>query len=125
MPLIRRVPKRGFTNIFRQEFEIVNLSDLERFPEGSVVSERELAEARLVKGVRLVGRGEGAEPRLVRRRGFRVKVLANGALDRPLTVRAHAFSAAARRKIEAAGGTAEVCGVGATAPDQERDEGGQ
>ncbi len=124
MPLIRRVPKRGFTNIFRQEYEVVNLTDLARFSEGSVVSERELAEARLVRGVRVVPRGPDDEPRLVRRRGFRVKVLGDGELDRRLTVRAHAFSAAARRKIEAAGGAAEVLPVGAGAPDTTPDEDG-
>ena len=110
MPLIRRVPKRGFTNIFRREFEIVNVSDLDRFADGAVVSEREFAEARLVRGLRVVPRGEGEEPKLVRRRGFRIKVLGDGEVDRRLTIRAHAFSGAARRKIEAAGGTCEVLG---------------
>ncbi len=109
MPLIRRVPKRGFTNIFRVGNEVVNLGDLNRFDEGAVVGPEELVAARLVRRARLVQRGpEGSPPELVRPRRFRIKILAKGALDRELTVRAHAFSAAARRAIEAAGGTAEV-----------------
>jgi len=88
MPLLRRVPKRGFTNIFRTEYEIVNLSGLADL-EGAVTPKL-LAE---------LGRVRPGRP---------VKILANGEVDRALSVSAHKFSAAARRKIEAAGGTCEV-----------------
>jgi large subunit ribosomal protein L15 len=88
MPLLRRVPKRGFTNIFRTEYEIVNLSGLTDL-EGEVTPEV-LAEKGKV------------------RRGRLVKILGQGEIDRALSVSAHKFSAAARRKIEAAGGSCEV-----------------
>jgi large subunit ribosomal protein L15 len=87
MPLVRRVPKRGFTNIFRTVYAVVNLGDLEGF-EGDVTPDS-LAEAGLV------------------RRGRPLKVLGDGEVGRALTVKAHAFSASARAKIEAAGGTCE------------------
>ena len=87
MPLIRRVPKRGFTNIFRKEYSVVNLRDLEGF-EGEVTPET-LLERGLV------------------RRGMRVKVLGDGDASGALTVKAHRFSRMAREKIEAAGGTCE------------------
>lgn len=91
-PLYRRLArKRGFINRFRVEFEPVNLSDLARFEAGTLVTPELLASA----GV-------------VRRRDMPVKVLANGELDKALTVRAHKFSAAARQKIEAAGGAVEA-----------------
>jgi len=88
MPLLRRVPKRGFTNIFRIEYAIVNLAGLADW-EGEVTPEL-LAE----KGRVRVGRP--------------VKILGQGQIDRALTVSAHKFSAAAKRKIEAAGGSCEV-----------------
>lgn len=110
MPLIRRVPKRGFTNIFRREYEVVNLRDLGGFDDGAVVGEAELVAARLVRSARLHPGGGDEAPALVRPRGFRIKILGAGELERRLTVRAHAFSAAARRKIEAAGGSAEHIG---------------
>ncbi len=88
MPLLRRVPKRGFTNIFRTEYEIVNLAGLAGL-EGEVTPEL-LAKMGRVRPGRLV------------------KILAQGEVDRALEVSAHKFSAAARRKIEAAGGTCEV-----------------
>ena len=110
MPLVRRVPKRGFTNIFRNEQEVVNLSDLNRFEDGAMVGEIELVAARLVRGARLYRVHPDAAPVLVRPRGFRVKILGGGELERRLTVRAHAFSAAARKKIEAAGGTVDIIG---------------
>ncbi|MFQ5896284.1 MAG: 50S ribosomal protein L15 [Nitrospinota bacterium] len=91
MPLQRRLPKRGFTNIFRKEYVIVNLRDLARFEPGSQVTELTLRE-----------RG------LVRRRGAGLKVLGEGELAHPLHVVAARFSASAKRKIEAAGGVAEV-----------------
>lgn len=90
MPLIRRVPKRGFTNIFAREVATVNVGVLERFPEGTVVTP-----------ALLVQNG------IVRKRHDAVKVLGDGELKRKLVVEAHAFSAAARKKIEAAGGRAE------------------
>jgi large subunit ribosomal protein L15 len=92
MPLVRRIPKRGFTNIFRVEFEVVNLRDLERvFADGDTVSPEVLAE----KG-------------LIRRASKRVKILADGKLSKKLTVQAHKFSAAAKAGIEAVGGDCEV-----------------
>ena len=87
MPLIRRVPKRGFTNIFRKEVAAVNLRDLAGF-EGEVTPEL-LEERGLV------------------RRGLAVKILGDGEVSSPLTVKAHRFSRSAREKIEAAGGTCE------------------
>ncbi|MCL6548107.1 MAG: 50S ribosomal protein L15 [Alicyclobacillus sp.] len=91
-PLFRRLPKRGFTNApFKKEYAVVNLGDLNRFPEGTVVTPELLKEHRLVRNFR-----DG------------VKVLAKGDLNVKLTVRAHAYSGAAKEKIEALGGTAEV-----------------
>ena len=91
MPLHRRLPKRGFTNIFRKEFAIINVSDLVRFDENSTVDEIALVQAGLVKG---------------RRDG--VKLLGNGEIDRPLTVKVNKASAGATQKISAAGGKVEV-----------------
>lgn len=91
MPLHRRVPKRGFHNPFRTEYAIINLDDLAaRFDPGAVVTPELLRERGLVKTDRPV------------------KVLARGELDKPLTVRAHRFSAAAADKIRRAGGTVEL-----------------
>lgn len=87
MPLVRRVPKRGFTNIFRVEYAVVNLGDLAEM-EGDVTPESLAAAGRV-------------------RRGRPVKVLGDGEIGRALTIKAHAFSASAREKIEAAGGTVE------------------
>ncbi len=90
-PLSMRIPKLpGFTNPNKEEFAIVNLAALDVFDKGAEVTPEEL-------------RNHG----LIRHRG-RVKVLAQGELDKALTVKAHAFSAAAKAKIEKAGGTAEV-----------------
>jgi large subunit ribosomal protein L15 len=91
MPLTRRIPKRGFTNIFRQPWAIVNLRDLNRFAPDSVVDEAVLKEAGLV----------AAKVR-------RVKLLAQGEVTVPLTVKVQAASAQARARIEAAGGRVEV-----------------
>jgi large subunit ribosomal protein L15 len=88
MPLLRRVPKRGFTNIFRTEYEIINLAGLADW-EGEVTPELLAAKGRV-------------------RAGRPVKILGQGELDKALTVSAHKFSAAAKRKIEAAGGSCEV-----------------
>ena len=90
MPLIRRLPKRGFTNIFAKHIETVNVSDLERLPEGTVVTPALLL-----------------QQRLIRKRFDGVKVLGNGELKTKLVVQAHAFSASAKSKIEAAGGQVE------------------
>lgn len=92
-PLAMRLPKlKGFTNPNKQTFAIVNLASLAEFDAGSVVSPETLRE-----------RG------LIRHKG-QVKVLAEGDLDKALTVKAHAFSASARQKIEKAGGSVEVLG---------------
>jgi large subunit ribosomal protein L15 len=93
MPLIRRLPKRGFTNIFRKEFVIVNVGQLERFPAGSEITPDVLL-------------AEGVVSRL--RDG--VKILGDGTLSRKLTVRAHKFSKKAEEVIKAAGGSCEVIG---------------
>ena len=93
MPLVRRLPKRGFNNIFRKEYAVVNLDRLNAFADGSEVSPETLQAQGVIKKV-LDG----------------VKILGRGELDRKLTVKAHRFSAEAMRKIQAAGGTAEVLG---------------
>lgn len=91
MPLVRRIPKRGFTNIFREEFTIVNLRDLAR-----------------LAGVDTVGPDQLFDGGLVKKLGAGIKVLGHGELDRAVTVQAHKFSKSAVQKIEAAGGKAEV-----------------
>ncbi|MBA2259198.1 MAG: 50S ribosomal protein L15 [Acidobacteria bacterium] len=91
MPLHRRVPKRGFHNPFREEFDVVNLDTLsERFDNGTEITPDVLKAAGLVS------------------RGQRVKVLGRGDMSKALTIRAHKFSGKAAEKIAAAGGTAEV-----------------
>jgi len=90
MPLHRRIPKRGFTNIFRVEYDVVNISDLDRFDAGDSVTPEKLAQRRLARGRRPV------------------KILGDGELKKALTVSAHKFSASARSRIEAAGGRCEV-----------------
>lgn len=91
MPLQRRVPKRGFTNIFRKEFSIINLSDLDIFESGSTVDVAMLVEVGLVK-----------------RMGDSVKLLADGDISKPLVIKVQKSSQAAKEKIEAAGGRIEV-----------------
>lgn len=92
MPLVRRIPKRGFTNIFRVGFQVVNLRDLDRmFSDGDSVTPELLVEKGLIRG--------GSKP---------VKVLASGELTKKLTVQAHAFSKNAQATIEAAGGSCET-----------------
>lgn len=91
MPLQRRLPKRGFTNIFRKEIIAINVDDLNRFENGAVVTPEALKEAGVIKKI-----ADG------------VKILGNGELERSLTVKAHAFSKSAAEKIAAAGGTVEV-----------------
>ncbi|MEK5266409.1 MULTISPECIES: 50S ribosomal protein L15 [unclassified Heyndrickxia] len=90
-PLFRRLPKRGFTNINRKEYAIVNLDVLNRFEEGTEVTPALLLETGVIS-----------------KEKSGVKVLANGKLEKKLTVKAHKFSSAAKEAIEAAGGTAEV-----------------
>lgn len=91
MPLHRRLPKRGFTNIFKKEIVIVSLEDLNRFEQGTNITPELLVEAGLIKSVK-----DG------------VKILANGELDKALTVQVHGCSKAAAEKIAAAGGKVEV-----------------
>jgi large subunit ribosomal protein L15 len=91
MPLHRRLPKRGFTNIFKKELAVVNLSDLEqRFDNGATIDESALRGAGLVKGA-----ADG------------IKILGDGKLTKKLNVKATKFSASARKQIEAAGGTCQ------------------
>ena len=91
MPIHRRLPKRGFKNIFKKMYAIVNIRDLAKFESGSVVDEAALIRAGLVKGKR-----DG------------VKLLGQGEISMPLTVKIHTISRSARDKIESAGGTVEV-----------------
>jgi large subunit ribosomal protein L15 len=91
MPLVRRVPKRGFRNPSRREVEIVNLGAFAAFGDGATVEPAELARRGLIRG-----------------HGAPVKVLGDGDAPRNLVVRAHAVSAGARAKIEAAGGKVEI-----------------
>lgn len=90
-PLFRRIPKRGFNNINRKEYALVNLENLNKFEDGSVVTPATLIEAKIIKK-ELSG----------------VKILSNGKLDKKLTVKAHKFSSSAKDAIEAAGGVCEV-----------------
>jgi large subunit ribosomal protein L15 len=96
MPLHRRLPKRGFTNIFKKEFAIVNLGRLEKL-EGDTFSLESLMASNTIK-----------------RAGLGLKVLGTGQLTRAITVEAHSFSKSALEKIQAAGGTAKVIGAAAT-----------
>ena len=91
MPLIRRLPKRGFQNPTRKSYRAVNVSNLSCFDADSVVTEEAIRSAGLANGP-----GDG------------IKILGVGEIDRKLTVKVHAFSASARSKIEAAGGTCEI-----------------
>ncbi|MCM1523729.1 MAG: 50S ribosomal protein L15 [Ruminococcus sp.] len=91
MPMTRRIPKRGFNNIFATKYAVVNVSDLEKFVEGTVIDTELLKASGLIKkeldGVKILGKGE---------------------LTKSLTVKAAAFSESAKEKIEKAGGKAEV-----------------
>ena len=91
MPLTMRLPKRGFTNIFRKEYVAVNVDRLEMFEDGAVVTPVTLIEYGIIKNVQ-----DG------------VKILGNGEITKKLTVQANKFSESAKQKIEAAGGKAEV-----------------
>jgi large subunit ribosomal protein L15 len=91
MPLHRRLPKRGFTNIFKKEIAVVNVHDLERFEAGTIVDQAALVRSGLLKGSY-----DG------------IKLLGNGDISVSLTVKIDAISRTAKEKIEAAGGTVEV-----------------
>ena len=91
MPLARRIPKRGFHNIFAKPLESVNVSALNQFEDGAVVDAQALLESRILSKC-----------------VYGVKILGNGEITKKLTVKANAFSESAKAKIEAAGGKAEV-----------------
>ena len=91
MPLARRVPKRGFNNIFAKPLTAINIAALNRFPDDASVGAEELLETGVISKCE-----------------YGVKILGNGTLNKKLTVRATAFSELAKRKIEEAGGKAEV-----------------
>ncbi len=91
MPLARRIPKRGFNNIFAKPLEAVNVSVLEKFEDGAVVDAQALLDAGILSKCT-----------------YGVKILGNGEITKKITVKATAFSESAKQKIEAAGGKAEV-----------------
>lgn len=91
MPIHRRLPKRGFTNVFKKNIAVLNIGDLETFASGEVVDQAALVRSGLVKG-----RHDG------------IKLLGDGTLNTPLTIKLNAVSRSAREKIEAAGGSVEV-----------------
>ncbi|MBW1971350.1 MAG: 50S ribosomal protein L15 [Deltaproteobacteria bacterium] len=91
MPLSRRVPKRGFTNIFKKKYAIIKISDLDRFEENSIVDVATLIKVGLVKKIY-----DG------------VKLLGNGEINKPLTIKVHKITNSALKKIEAAKGKVEV-----------------
>ena len=91
MPLYRRLPKIGFTNIFRKSFLAINVDTLNQFPKSSIVDP-----------AKLYSKG------LVGKTGAKIKILGTGELKHALNVKAHAFSESAKKKIESAGGTTEV-----------------
>jgi large subunit ribosomal protein L15 len=92
MPLHRRLPKRGFTNIFKKQYAVINIGRLDKL-EGSDFSPERLMELGIVKAL-----GDG------------LKVLGSGEVTRPLQVKAHLFSKSAQEKLQAAGGSAQVIG---------------
>ncbi|EIA21522.1 50S ribosomal protein L15 [Listeria fleischmannii 1991] len=91
LPLFRRIPKRGFTNINRKEFAVVNLDVLNRFEDGTEVTPELLIETGIVRNAK-----------------SGIKILSNGSIEKKLTVKANKFSTAAKEAIEAAGGKTEV-----------------
>lgn len=93
MPLIRRLPKFGFTNPFRTEYAVINVSTFERWSGGETVTPQAMVDAGLVK-----------------RKTLPIKILGNGALKRSLVIQAHKFSKSAEEKIRSAGGRVEVIG---------------
>lgn len=94
MPLTRRLPKRGFTNIFAKVYSVINVSDLESLDNGTTVTAQLLKELRIISKIEKDG----------------LKVLGRGELTKKLDVKAAKFSESAKQAIEAAGGTAEVIG---------------
>lgn len=90
MPLHRRLPKRGFTNIFRKEYAVINVRDLDRFEAGAVIDQGVLKEAGLISG-----------------KSGLVKILGQGEMKKSFTIKVDKVSKTAREKIEAAGGTVE------------------
>lgn len=92
MPLTRRIPKRGFTNIFAKEYTIINVRDLEGFEAGSTINAQVLKEAGVIRKIEKDG----------------VKVLGNGTLSKKLNIQVAKCSASAKEKIEAVGGSVEV-----------------
>ena len=97
MPLQRRVPKRGFTNIFKKEFQIVNLSALSKVTSQSEESAKDVISPQIMK-----------ETGLIKKTNLPLKILGNGEITKAVTVQANAFSRKAKEKIEAAGGKIEV-----------------
>jgi large subunit ribosomal protein L15 len=95
MPLIRRLPKRGFTNVFKKEYAIINIAVFERFESDQEITPELLVQAGLIRA-----RHDG------------VKILGTGDLTKSFTVRAHKFSQSAAAKIEAAGGKVQVIARG-------------
>ncbi len=91
MPLYRRIPKRGFTNIFKKEYVIINISDLDIFDNGTEVTPELLKESGLIKNL-----------------NSEIKILGNGEITKQLTVKAHKFSKTAAERITASGGKVEV-----------------
>ncbi|MBW1709296.1 MAG: 50S ribosomal protein L15 [Deltaproteobacteria bacterium] len=91
MPLQRRLPKRGFTNIFRKKYSLINLRDLARFEAGSVIGPEGLAAAGLIK-----------------KPTDQVKLLGHGKVDSPLTLKVHGVTASAKAAVEAVGGQVEI-----------------
>ena len=94
MPLKRRLPKRGFHNIFKRRYAVVNIKDLVKFEQGSVVD---------IQAIRAAGIAKASSPG--------IKLLGEGTISYPLTVKVHACSSAAREKIEAAGGHVETINI--------------
>jgi large subunit ribosomal protein L15 len=91
MPIHRRLPKRGFTNPFKKNYNILNVKDLEQFGANSILDSASFMEAGLIKKM-----------------GDRVKLLGQGEISHPLTIKLHKVSRSAREKIESAGGTVEI-----------------
>ena len=91
MPILRRLPKRGFCNIFRKDIVTVNIEQLKRFPEGSVIDSNTLISSGIIK-----------------KKGDGIKILGKGFIDYPLSLKVDRISRGAREKIQAAGGSIEV-----------------
>jgi large subunit ribosomal protein L15 len=94
MPLQRRLPKRGFRNIFKKEYTIIHLKDLNKFEANQDVTPEILKQTGIIK-----------------KSASLIKVLSDGNIENPLTLKAHKFSQEAKKKIEASGGKAEVIGI--------------